>query len=82
VGRAQVSNIRTVLIYDQVLASGKHCDNSCQHMSHPQAVSKLATARCDLFDIGLVRNKRKKTHGYIRCSACIRAENLAEEQEL
>lgn len=77
-----MSKSRTVLIYDQVLATDKHCDNSCQHMSHPQAVSKLATARCDLFDIGLVWNKRKKNHGYIRCVACVRAEDLADEQEL
>lgn len=76
------NKVRSVLIYDNVEASDQHCNDSCQHIAHPQATSPLASARCDLFDIGLVRNKRRKHHAYIRCSACKRAEDLAEEQEI
>jgi hypothetical protein len=71
------NRIRSVMIYDNVEASDRHCSGSCQHMSHPQT-----GAHCDLFDIQLVWNKRKKYDGYIRCSACKRAEDLAEEQEI
>jgi hypothetical protein len=74
------NKLRQVLIFDQVEASDRHCNNSCQHMSHPQANSHLDSARCDLFDIQLVWNRRRKTHGYIRCTACKKAEDLADEQ--
>ncbi len=76
------NRIRSVMIYDQVEATDRHCNNSCQHMAHPQARNAQDGARCDLFDIQLVWNKRKRYHGYIRCSACKRAEDLAEEQEI
>jgi len=81
VGPAEMkgNRLRVVLIYDQVEASDRHCNNSCQHMSHGRLNNSEPT-RCDLFDIELVWNKRRKGHGYIRCAACKKAEDLADEQ--
>lgn len=73
------NKLRVVVIYDQVQGTDKHCDNICQHMAHPQAMSKLAMARCDLFDVGLEWDKRKKAHGYKRTERCINAEDAADE---
>jgi len=72
------NRLRVVAVYDQVEASTNHCNNSCQHMAHPRA-SEPSAAACDLFDVPLVWDKRKKLHGYKRCASCKNSESLAEE---
>lgn len=74
--------LRVVVVYEQVSSSANHCDNSCQHMSHPPISDQYGGARCDLFDVGLVWDKRKKKHGYKRCADCLKAEDAAEEMGL
>jgi hypothetical protein len=73
------NELRLVLVPDQVEASDSHCNNSCQHMAHPQASSpSSASVHCDLFDAALNWDKRRKYHGYKRATECKDAEQSAK----
>lgn len=55
------------LIAVPILATERHCDNSCPGMSYD-------AKDCLLFHESLTWDKRKKTHGNKRLEACLKAE--------
>lgn len=70
--------VKTVLVAI-VVADETHCSSDCDFLSiteNPVRVlyEPVYQAKCALFDHSLEWAKRRKYNGYIRCTACLKAE--------
>lgn len=67
------NKLRTLVIYKEIEATDRHCNNSCPYLTS----DLLETGKCALFSARLEWDKRKKHHGYKRVKSCIQAEERA-----
>lgn len=62
--------VKAITTVEIDIIDAKHCDNNCRFMRVVVEPGILYDVTCDLYDVLLSWNRRRKRNGYMRCSQC------------